>query len=227
MNALGPSLQTERLILRPPVAEDFAGFCAFHGDGLATKFIGGVQSPPVVWRTMRTIAGGWALDGFHFFSVIEKQTGTWVGRVGPLNPHGWPRPEVGWGLLPSYWGRGYRNAECPSQKLLISLLLKTVARMSVFRDNSASLPSCSRAFDGTRHTASGLRHLRFGTLDRWDAATAPAGAARAGSDCAGGSRRATIPPDRLDRCDLNLRQAPPGTPPRRSQRQRLRSRLCR
>jgi RimJ/RimL family protein N-acetyltransferase len=100
-------IETERLILRPPIEGDFAGFCAFHGDTETTQYIGGVQTPPVVWRTMRAIAGGWALDGFYWFSVIEKTSGAWIGRVGPLNPLGWPGPEVGWGLLRSYWGRGY------------------------------------------------------------------------------------------------------------------------
>jgi RimJ/RimL family protein N-acetyltransferase len=104
---LGPTLQTERLILRPPAAEDFPGFCAFLGDSEATRFLSGVQSPSMVWRTMRVGAGSWALDGFHFFSVIEKSTGVWIGRVGPIYPHGWPGPEVGWGLLPAWWGKGY------------------------------------------------------------------------------------------------------------------------
>jgi hypothetical protein len=60
---LGPTLETERLILRPPATEDFAGFCAFLGDSEATTFIGGVQPPSIVWRNLRSVAGGWALDG--------------------------------------------------------------------------------------------------------------------------------------------------------------------
>lgn len=41
------------------------------------------------------------------FSVIEKASGRWVGRVGPWRPEGWPGTEVGWGLLRSAWGQGY------------------------------------------------------------------------------------------------------------------------
>jgi RimJ/RimL family protein N-acetyltransferase len=41
------------------------------------------------------------------FSVLEKSTGRWVGRVGPWRPEGWPGPEIGWGLLRECWGRGY------------------------------------------------------------------------------------------------------------------------
>ena len=104
---LGPSIETTRLILRPPIAEDFEGFCRFHSDPKSMQFIGGVQPPSVVWRAMRSTAGAWYLDGFNFFSVIEKSSGQWIGRIGPLYPHQWPGREVGWGLCSSHWGKGY------------------------------------------------------------------------------------------------------------------------
>ena len=103
----GPSIETARLILRPPIAEDFEGFCRFHSDPQSMQYIGGVQSPSVVWRTMRAGVGSWYLDGFHFFSVVEKASGEWIGRIGPLYPHQWPGREVGWGLCSSHWGKGY------------------------------------------------------------------------------------------------------------------------
>ena len=104
---LGPTLETGRLILRPPVREDFAGFCAFTADPAAMKHLGGVQSPAVTWRMMATVAGAWHLDGFHMFSVVEKASGAWIGRIGPIYPWDWPAREVGWGLLSAHWGKGY------------------------------------------------------------------------------------------------------------------------
>ena len=104
---LGPTLETERLILRPPVRADFDGLCTFFADARTMEHLGGVQSPAVVWRTMCTIAGAWHLEGAYMFSVLEKATGQWIGRIGPLHPWGWPGREVGWGLLSSHWGRGY------------------------------------------------------------------------------------------------------------------------
>jgi RimJ/RimL family protein N-acetyltransferase len=41
------------------------------------------------------------------FSVIEKSSGRWIGRVGPWQPGGWPGPEVGWGIARDVWGKGY------------------------------------------------------------------------------------------------------------------------
>jgi len=104
----GPTLETDRLILRPPVLEtDFEPWCAFMADEEAARFIGKVQSPAVVWRTICGVAGSWALQGFSMFSVIEKATGAWVGRLGPWRPYGWPGTEVGWGIIPARQGLGY------------------------------------------------------------------------------------------------------------------------
>lgn len=106
-SSLGPTLETARLILRPPAAGDFDGFAAFSADPEVTRYIGGVGSRPIAWRAMRAMAGGWALDGFSMFSVLNKATGEWMGRIGPLYPEGWPGREVGWGLLQPWWRQGY------------------------------------------------------------------------------------------------------------------------
>jgi RimJ/RimL family protein N-acetyltransferase len=53
------------------------------------------------------MAGAWALTGVAMFSVLEKETGRWVGRLGPWRPADWPGPEVGWGIVREAWGRGY------------------------------------------------------------------------------------------------------------------------
>ena len=104
---LGPTLETPRLILRPPRAEDLDGFAELLGDAEAAHFIGGVQARSSAWRSMATMAGSWALKGFAMFSVIERATGLWVGRIGPWSPEGWPGTEVGWGVAPEFAGRGY------------------------------------------------------------------------------------------------------------------------
>lgn len=106
-NPLGPTLETERLILRPPAREDFEAWAAFHADAEVTEFLGGPIPHAMAWRTICTMAGAWTINGFAMFSVIEKATGRWVGRLGPWQPEGWPGPEVGWGLAREAWGKGY------------------------------------------------------------------------------------------------------------------------
>lgn len=104
---LGPTIETERLILRPPEAQDLDGWAELMGDEEAARFIGGVQPRGGAWRGLATMTGSWALHGFGMFSVVEKASGRWVGRLGPWRPEGWPGTEIGWGLVRSAWGKGY------------------------------------------------------------------------------------------------------------------------
>ena len=104
---LGPTLETPRLILRPPREEDLDGWEELLGDEETARFIGGVRARADAWRAMMTMAGSWAIKGFAMFSVIEKDSGRWLGRIGPWQPEGWPGTEVGWSLVRSAWGQGY------------------------------------------------------------------------------------------------------------------------
>jgi RimJ/RimL family protein N-acetyltransferase len=104
---LGPTLTTQRLILRPPTQDDFPAFADMMADGDNVRFIGGVQTRASAWRMWATVAGSWSLLGFGMFSVMERETGEWLGRVGPWMPDGWPGTEVGWGLTRTASGKGY------------------------------------------------------------------------------------------------------------------------
>jgi RimJ/RimL family protein N-acetyltransferase len=39
--------------------------------------------------------------------VEEKESGRYVGRVGPWLPPGWPGFEIGWGIAGGFRGKGY------------------------------------------------------------------------------------------------------------------------
>ena len=103
----GPVLQTERLILRPTALEDFPRWAEMMADPEAAKFLGGAQPAATAWRGFMTMAGAWSLTSVSMFSVVERETGLWLGRIGPWRPHDWPGNEVGWGLHPDAQGRGY------------------------------------------------------------------------------------------------------------------------
>ena len=108
---IGPTLTTARLILRPPIQADFDGFASMAQEEDTMRFIGGVQPRDGAWRQMSSIAGSWALLGFAMFSVLRRDTGEWIGRIGPWRPGGeeggWPGDEVGWGLKRSAAGQGF------------------------------------------------------------------------------------------------------------------------
>jgi RimJ/RimL family protein N-acetyltransferase len=102
-------LITPRLILRPPRAEDLDAWSEMMLDEPTARFIGGVMPRALCWRQLMTMIGAWHAQGFAMFSVIEKQSGRWIGRIGPWRPEGWPGDEIGWGIVRNYWGRGYAS----------------------------------------------------------------------------------------------------------------------
>lgn len=102
-----PVLETERLILRPPRGDDFEAWAAIARDEEVMRHLGGVKSRFDAWNHFTAAVGAWHVLGFHAFSVIEKSTGRWVGRVGPLHPDSWPGDEIGWTLAREAWGKGY------------------------------------------------------------------------------------------------------------------------
>ena len=103
----GPTIETARLILRPPTLEDFPRWAEAMENPASSRFIGGPIPAATAWRGFMTMAGAWALTGVGMFSVIEKATGRWIGRIGPWRPYGWPGNEVGWGLHLDAMGQGY------------------------------------------------------------------------------------------------------------------------
>ena len=101
------TIETERLILRPPRLDDLDPMAEMMADEETARYIGGVQPKSMVWRSLMTIAGAWSLTRVALFSVVEKSSGRWIGRVGPWHPYGWPGTEVGWALRRDAWGHGY------------------------------------------------------------------------------------------------------------------------
>ena len=108
-------LETPRLLLRLPRAEDLDPFAEMMADQEAARFIGGVMPRSVSWRGLMTMIGAWHANGFAMFSVVEKSSGRWIGRLGPWMPEGWPGTEVGWAIVRDCWGKGY--AQVVARKL--------------------------------------------------------------------------------------------------------------
>jgi RimJ/RimL family protein N-acetyltransferase len=107
----GPVIETERLILRPWRPGDIAANTAMLADAASGRFIT-ADGKPVTdafagWRNAAIMAGHWALYGIGMFVVEERSTGSFVGRVGPWSPPGWPGFEIGWGIAKEFRGKGY------------------------------------------------------------------------------------------------------------------------
>jgi len=103
-----PRLETERLILREWRADDFEPFAQFMADEEVMRHLGGrALSRGDAWRNLARAIGHWHLRGYGTWAVQRKEDGALAGRVGLINPEGWPGLEVGWTLGRPYWGKGY------------------------------------------------------------------------------------------------------------------------
>jgi RimJ/RimL family protein N-acetyltransferase len=116
-----PTLQTQRLRLRPHTTADFPACAALWADSSVTRFIGGrALTREEVWARLLRYAGSWQWLGFGYWAVEEMSTGKFIGELGfaqnerdfdppvsLLDSAGMTMPEAGWVLAPAYHGRGY------------------------------------------------------------------------------------------------------------------------
>ncbi|MCY4153142.1 MAG: GNAT family N-acetyltransferase [Aestuariivita sp.] len=127
-----PTLETERLLLRAPQLDDFAGIADFYASDHA-KFVGGPVSAELAWRNLAQEAGHWVLRGFGRWSIVEKQSNGWIGSCGLWFPAGFPEIELGWDLAERATGKGYATEAAHAardfayQQLELTTLISLVA----------------------------------------------------------------------------------------------------
>jgi RimJ/RimL family protein N-acetyltransferase len=106
-----PTLETDRLVLRPFKDEDLGPFTeVLRAEPVRVSLnIPADVGPGRAFSDMAANVGQWVLRGTGHWAVEERATGTFVGRAGLHRPgwEDWPGVEVGWVLHPDHWGKGY------------------------------------------------------------------------------------------------------------------------
>ncbi|MCI0572582.1 MAG: GNAT family N-acetyltransferase [Myxococcaceae bacterium] len=103
-----PTLQTERLLLRPWEPGDFEAYAAIMADPEVVRYLGTLPlSREDAWRNLALLVGHGQLRGYTLNAVVERTTGRLLGRCGLWQPEGWPGLEVGWALGSFAWGQGF------------------------------------------------------------------------------------------------------------------------
>ena len=104
-----PTLETERLVLRPFRQEDTDAFAALCADEEVMRWLGGTMDRSQAWRHMAALTGHWRLRGFGQWALERRDTGEFAGQAGLYRPEGWPAIEIGWAIARSAWGSGYAS----------------------------------------------------------------------------------------------------------------------
>ena len=109
-----PVVETERLILRPMVREDFPAYAAIWREPEVVRFTGGaVRSESDCWGRFLKIAGSWVMEGFGQWAVTRKSDGAFIGQTGFFNALRGigadfdAAPEAGWVIATAFHGQGY------------------------------------------------------------------------------------------------------------------------
>ncbi|KQV43332.1 MULTISPECIES: GNAT family N-acetyltransferase [unclassified Rhizobium] len=109
-----PTIETDRLRLRPYRRTDFDHYAALFADPQVTRFIGGVPfSREQSWTRFLRQVGMWHYFGFGFLALQDKETGQLIGEAGFHDLHRVITPslegkmETGWALSPAAHGKGY------------------------------------------------------------------------------------------------------------------------
>ena len=135
-----PRLQTERLILRAFSPDDFETFATFMSDEDVMRYLTGhPMTRAEAWRSLAVSIGHWHLRGYGTWAVERKEDGAFLGRVGMINPEGWPGLELGWTLGKPFWGKGYAT-EAATAALNFAFLTQSVDKIisCIHPDNTPS-----------------------------------------------------------------------------------------
>jgi RimJ/RimL family protein N-acetyltransferase len=108
------TLETDRLVLRPPQQADFNDIYAMWSDLTVVRHVtGNAFTKEEAWARLLRSAGHWAMMGFGYWVVSEKHSGKFVGEVGfgqykrGIDPAFDEAPEIGWMLTSESQGQGY------------------------------------------------------------------------------------------------------------------------
>lgn len=170
---------TARLLLRPLQLADAPGMYALDSDLAVHRYLGGVGGTMVSTlaeseATIHYIQAQYAAVGIGRWAVIDQASGAFLGWAGlklVAGPTNGQRDffDLGYRLLPPYWGQGYAT-EAAQAWLQVGFEQLHLPRICAFAD-SANAASCRVL--GKIGLQAGAEFMEGGTRCRWFEAAAP------------------------------------------------------
>ncbi len=140
-----PPLETNRLCLRGHGIADFEQCAAMWADPNVTRHI--LERPLTEeesWARLLRYLGHWALLGFGYWVIVEKQTGDFVGEAGfadykrKIEPSLKGLPEIGWVLASRAHGKGLATEAVQAITAWGDAQFRSPTRCIIAPDNTAS-----------------------------------------------------------------------------------------
>ncbi|SMF05199.1 Protein N-acetyltransferase, RimJ/RimL family [Xaviernesmea oryzae] len=101
-----PTIETERLLLRPQRMEDWPRYAELMLSDRAL-YMGGPHSLHAAWGMFCHDIAQWALMGHGALMMEHRETGLCLGQVGINAGPLFPEHELGWLVYPEAEGKGY------------------------------------------------------------------------------------------------------------------------
>jgi ribosomal-protein-alanine N-acetyltransferase len=149
-----PVIETERLRLSALSERHFEQYSAMLADPTSTRFVGDGQPLDRMnaWRSMAMLIGHWALRGYGMWAVELKDSGEFIGRIGLMNPEGWPDLEVGWMLRPEFRHKGYATEGAQASLDFAFQHLGAERAISLIRAENSESERVARRLGGRQST---------------------------------------------------------------------------
>ncbi|MTG98986.1 MULTISPECIES: GNAT family N-acetyltransferase [Myroides] len=104
-------IETERLVIRQYKESDLADFIRMNQDEHVMEFFLRKMTVEESTAAYHRMQDKIEEQGYAFFAVEEKSSGSFIGFVGLLDitfdVDFAPGVEIGWRMLPEFWGKGY------------------------------------------------------------------------------------------------------------------------
>lgn len=103
-----PTLETDRLLLRPQTMEDWPAYAGLMMSDHAV-FMEGPHTLPDAWGMFCHDLAQWHLLGVGALMIEERESGKCLGQVGINHGPLFPEHELGWLVYPEFEGKGYAS----------------------------------------------------------------------------------------------------------------------
>ena len=144
-----PTLTTERLLLRPPVADDFDDYAALMRSDRAIH-MGGPFDQRAAWGMFCNDIAQWPLFGHGCLMIELRKTGTCVGQVGINHGPLFPEKELGWLLYAGHEGKGYAFEAARAMRDWTFATLQLPSLVSYIDPENAASIALARRLGGVR-----------------------------------------------------------------------------